>query len=114
MLDFLLEEPRDTPWNKWVCGTGFPILVLGMGIRAFFLPTIVLTTRSAGRRLELTGSDPWWLGLVLIGAAGLAHFHFFWTNHPRLAEYVELGKVISLMTLIVGIGVIVVRQCRPF
>ncbi len=116
MFDFLLDDPRDTPWNKWGYGIAFPVLVIGCGLRAMYLPKVSLGLgfiRQMGRRhLELTGTDPWWFGLALLGAASLAHFHFFWTNHPRLAPFAELGKVVSLIMLIVGLGVVLVSQSR--
>ena len=116
MYDILLDDPRDTPWNKWACGVAFPLLILGWGLRVMCLPTVTLGVgflrRTSRRHLELTGSEPWWFGLALLGAAGLAHFHFYWTNHPKLAPYAELGKIISLIILIACLGVVLVSQSR--
>ena len=116
MFDILLEDPRNTPWNKWGCGVAFPVLLTALGMRAMFLPTLILTTglRSGRRHLELTGSDPWWFGLALLGAAGLAHVHFFWTNQSKLAPYAELGKAVSLLVLIACLSVVLVSQSRIF
>jgi hypothetical protein len=116
MFDILLEDPRDTPWNKWGCGVAFPVLIIGWGLRVMYLPTVSLGLgflgRTGRRHLELSGSDPWWFGLALLGAACLAHFHFFWTNHPPLAAFAELGKVVSLIILIVGFAAILVSHSR--
>lgn len=44
------------------------------------------------------------LGTVLIGVGAVAHFHWFWSNSPRLGRYYEIGKLASLVLLIGGLG----------
>ncbi len=111
MLDILLEEPRNTPWNKWACGIGVPALLTLWGARVMLVQHISFRGRAYH---TLTGSDAWWFGLAIIGAAGMVHCHFFWNNHTKLASYANLGKVASLVTAVLGMGIVVFNMCRPF
>ncbi|MCE9533171.1 MAG: hypothetical protein K8T89_18900 [Planctomycetes bacterium] len=122
MFDILLEEPRDTPWNKWACGIGFPVLLTVWAARVMYVLHFSLYLPSVGRRslgrvghhIDLTGTEAWWLALAMFGGAAFAHFHFFWTNHSQLVPYADLGKVASMITVVVGMGVVVFNMARPF
>lgn len=111
MLETMLDEPRDTPWNKWGCGVGIPALIALLAARVMFIQKLVTVGRGM-RRLQLAGSDAWWLGLAFVGLAAWMHFHFFWTNHPKLASYAEPGKIVSLLAFIGGLGWVVFSQFR--
>jgi hypothetical protein len=109
MLESLLDDPPDTPWNKWGRGIALPVLVTVYGARVIVVQHLALRPR--GLR-PMTGSDAWWIGLAILGIAAFLHCHFFWSNHLKLAPYAELGKCVSLLTIFVGMGVMLFNH--PF
>lgn len=111
MLETMLDEPRDTPWNKWGCGVAFPALLTLVGARVMFIQHFTFVGARL-RRLQLTGSAAWWVGLAIVGLAAWFHFHFFWTHHSKLAPYAELGKVAGLLTFIGGLAWAIFSQFR--
>jgi hypothetical protein len=58
----------------------------------------------AGAFRAWTGASAVALGIVFIGIGSFAHFHWFWSNYSLLSRYYEVGKIASLLVLVVGIG----------
>lgn len=110
LLESMLEDPPDTPWAKWGSGVAVPSVLALWGCRVMWLQNTVL---GFGRRkVEMAGPGAWWIGVAILGVAGWFHFHYFWTNHPKLWRYAELGKITALIALLVGIGMGCFNQFR--
>jgi hypothetical protein len=44
------------------------------------------------------------LGLIWFAVAMYLHFHYFWSQSPRLFRYYEIGRFVAIMLFIAAIG----------
>ncbi|MBI5758729.1 MAG: hypothetical protein HZA46_09440 [Planctomycetales bacterium] len=101
-LESFVDDPPQGPWPKWFGGAVIPGLIAACTTR------ILLTGHATfgGRRgrVELSGIDATMFGVALLGFGVLLHCHYFWGNTTKLADYSYLGKVVGLLTFVVGLG----------
>ncbi|HWA96924.1 MAG TPA: hypothetical protein VG713_00460 [Pirellulales bacterium] len=108
-----LDGPPDSGRPEaWVWGVGvvLPIAIYGV--------VCLVTQRAWFINPQLKGVPPFppglfrlWvgrpamaLGVVFIGVGAFAHFHWFWSNMPRLSRYYQVGKLLACIVLIGGIA----------
>ena len=99
------DQPGQGPAYQWGLGAGLPLIVLGYGVRA-----AMIHQATFGRPpIMLHGINAVALGVAAIALAGFLHCHYFWGNIYNQAWFAVLGKIISAMAFIAGLGVMLVR-----
>jgi hypothetical protein len=104
--------PKGGRAEAWVYGVGVALPAFAYGLfcafaqRAWFLSPKSDSFAPFQREIlrEWNGRPAIALGIVFIAIGAFAQFHWFWSNFPRLAPYYEIGKLASLILLVVGIG----------
>jgi hypothetical protein len=103
--------PQGGAPEAWVYGVGLALPTFAYGLfcllmqRAWFLNIPLRgVPRAPGMLREWSGRSAMAFGVVLIAVAAFAHFHWFWSNSPRLSPYYEIGKIVSLILLIGALG----------
>jgi hypothetical protein len=60
--------------------------------------------------MKLSGKEAIALGIATIALAGFVHSHYFWGNVDRFGNVpMVVGKVVSLIAMIGGLGYVIVR-----
>ena len=96
------EQLSDTgdsdPWSRWINGVFFypPIPIL-LGVCCLIWNTARIPGR--GGVLVVHGSQAVAVGIACVAAGSFAHFHWFWSGHPRLPG---IGQIADIVTLIEG------------
>ena len=96
-----------TPGGKWIGGVLLPILLTGYGVSCAITQHAVMTDNYIS--MEIGGQRAIAYGIAAISVGLLLHFHYFWANIQRLAPFAMLGKIPSLVGLIVGVGYLIVQ-----
>jgi hypothetical protein len=90
--------------QRWVVGVGLASLVMlysticMVNQHAFFLQSRPL------KIIELHGFSAVSVGGVYFAAALFMHCHWFWSAHPVYYGYGQLGKIVSLVGILGGLG----------
>ena len=98
-----LDDLNDAPQGgvpKWILGAFAPLVAARVGLLVMGRGHITIHGR--GGPVEFRGIDATAWGLLILGAAGAAHCHYFWGNTDLLAAYADIGKIGSLALLIVA------------
>lgn len=99
-IEEILDRLSSDQSRRWLRGFFLPLLLAGASFfvivnRQGFVP------RGLSWRLHsITGTNAVIEGVVFACLALWSHSHWFWSDHPRLHGYAELGKIISLVGLI--------------
>lgn len=111
MLDLDDDSPNDA-WSKWAWGVALPAIVGLIALR------IALTEHAAwpGRHgwASVDGMAAEGVALALVGLAIFWHAHYFWLLSPRLHAVAQVGKLLSIVCVAVGIGLTMWLEFRPF
>lgn len=102
------DAPNDL-WSIWGLGVAISSLVAIYGVSCVLSKHAILMGRFQ-RRMVLSGDDAIAYGLAVIAAALFLNAHYFWSNSTRLAEYAGTGKIVSLLSGILCIGFVIVRN----
>jgi len=100
------DQPAQGGFHQWGLGVALPLFILTCGIRA-----IVFQHAAYGARIpmDLSGVNAIAFGIAEISAALFLHCHYFWGNVFNQAWFAVLGKIISAMGFIAGLGTLIVR-----
>lgn len=90
-------------FSRIVGGVLAPLVLGGFGLHACWVGHAVLVGKY-GEKLELSGPDALVFGAALLAAATFLHFHFVWATVERLYVWAGVGKALSLLALIGGLG----------
>lgn len=112
MLDSLVDDAPNDGWTQWVYGAVTPIL-LGVYAASIYYSGFVTLGRRM-QRFQLHGTPAYCLAGAAISFALLLHCRNFWSNTRRLAEWSELGVLISLMATVACLIGFVVTSFAPF
>jgi hypothetical protein len=104
--------PQGGPVEAWFYGVMIagPLFVYGLICvitrHAWFLSLRLkgLPPQESGIFHEYDGNHAIAIGALYVGIASFAHFQWFWSNHPTLYRYYEIGKLASLAILVSSIG----------
>lgn len=104
--------PQGGSAEAWIYGVGVALPAFAYGVfcsiahRAWFVNVALKGFQPfpPGILREWVGRPAIALGIMFIGIGAFAHFHWFWSNFPRLAPYYEIGKLASLVVLIGGLA----------
>jgi hypothetical protein len=95
--DMLDPAPRDVLY-AWAIGV---VAALALAVHG----AVAIHTRSAlwegeyGEQMPVHGASAVALGIGFIAAAGVLHFHFFWSWRERFLGFAQLGKAVSVIAL---------------
>ena len=99
------DQPGQGPAYQWGLGAALPLLILGYGLHA-----IIVRRAEYGRvPLVLHGENAVALGVAAVALGIFLHCHYYWGNVYNQAWFAVLGKIISAIAFIAGLGVILVR-----
>jgi hypothetical protein len=94
-IDSFSNGPSGGRFKQWFAGVFLALLPIGYGIHALKVGrTVLLGNRSAA---DLTGPPGVFLAAAYIAIGFFIHFHYFWGLHPRLCDYAEHSKALSLI-----------------
>jgi hypothetical protein len=92
----LSEAASSDPYARWINGVILlPPVPLLLGIWCLVRGAAVIPGR--GRWMTVGGQSAAAIGIALIAAGLFAHFHWFWSGHPRWPVVGQVGKVITLL-----------------
>ncbi len=103
------EAPPDDWWSKWVLGTAVSLLLATHGLWCIATERAWLPGRRVGRAMSLHDADAIAFGVAVLAGAALLHVHYFWSHVERLAPYVDLGKLVSVLVLVAAMCVLIFR-----
>lgn len=106
-LGGLADAPPSTFWTRWFGGLIAPALLAMAGVASILSRSSILPGRYGG--LELRGLAAVFMGVACLGLAVLLHFHYFWLNRLFHVGIAELGKLVGLVALLVGMVGVIVR-----
>jgi hypothetical protein len=109
-LVYAEEDPDPNPFTKWGIGVLVALAVAGYGIicavhRFGYIP---VSHRGHNAEVPIEGTNAIVFGVALLFAAAWLHFHFFWSQTPRMRPYYEVARIFaSLGVLVTGLWVAV-------
>lgn len=103
-LESFTDDPPQGPWPKWFGGAVVPGMITAWATRVLVTGNVTFAGRRG--RLELSGLDAKMFGVALLGFGVLLHCHYFWGNTSKLTGYSYPGKVLGLLTFVVGLGLV--------
>jgi hypothetical protein len=106
------DEPSQGFGPKWFGGALTPLLIAAYATSVLVAGEGTIPGRGmwrSGSRLTVHGTDAIAYGMALLGAAAFLHCHYFWGNTRNLDQYSSLGKAVSALAFIVGIGWVAYR-----
>ncbi|MDB5171486.1 MAG: putative rane protein [Phycisphaerales bacterium] len=101
------DIPNSGPVQKWFGGVILPLFLIGYGIACIVARHAEMGDQ--GHRLELTGPRAFAYGIAAGSMGTFLHCHYFWGNIYHLSAYAVIGKIISLMAFIGGLGYLIVQ-----
>jgi len=104
----LAHAPEASPWTKWFMGWAMPLLVVAYSLYSIHRGSITLPGRRSS--MIITGDDVPILSAAYMALAAFTHFHCFWSLHPRLWEYAQRLKVLSLLTFLPCLLIVLYHQ----
>jgi hypothetical protein len=112
LADNLSGPPSGGREQMWILGGLFAALPTGYGLYCCLTghaKTINVTLRGIqpvrpGLLLDIFGGAAISFGLTLIFIGTFLHFHWFWCHHRVLSRYYEIGKLISLIGILISAG----------
>jgi fatty acid desaturase len=102
------DAPASGPWPKWFGGVVIAIGFVAYG--AYGLATGSATLMGENMSQQLRGTDARALATAYIGIGLFLHCHYFWGNVYHFSAMAVLGKVVSLVAIIGGLGYVIVRS----
>ena len=96
----LTEAPDVDRLGRWILGVVVPLIPLALGIYWITIGRAWLI--ADGGLVELSGSTALAAGIAWVAVAVFAHSHWFWCPHYIWCGVGELGKILSLVVLIVS------------
>jgi len=103
LAESLSGTASGSAFSRIAGGVVAPIVTGLFGLRASIARQATLPA-SRGTRLDLSGAAAVSLGVALLAAGLFLHFHFVWTTSERLYRWANLGKGLSLVVFIAGLG----------
>lgn len=92
----LSEAASSDPVSRWINGVILlPPVPLLLGIWCLLRDAAVIPGR--GHWMTVGGQSATAIGIALIAAGLFAHFHWFWSGHPRWPVVGQVGKTITLL-----------------
>jgi hypothetical protein len=103
MIEELPGAPDVGPAKRWIYGLALAALPIAYGAWCIATQHIILRS-GRGPRAELTGAPAIALGAVAVCIGLFLHFHFLWRPHERLWRVGRIGKTVSLLGILAGLG----------
>lgn len=88
-------------------GIILPLILISYGVWCFATGHGVLAGEYAP--LDLYGVRAVALGLASLSLGVFLHCHYFWGNRYHLAPFAVIGKILSALGFISGLGYLIVR-----
>lgn len=98
--------------SKFLVGLVTSAVFILYGSICIVTQSAYMTGRWGGVEVFRDEATAW--GFTLIGAGAFLHFRFFWSNSKFLWRFADMGIVISLLTLIGGIGYLCAKTWISF
>jgi hypothetical protein len=92
-----LSEAADSdPRSRWINGVLIcaPIPII-LGVLCLVWNTAWIPGRGGG--MVMHGNQAVAIGIACVAAGIFAHFHWFWSGHPRFPGVGQIGKAITLL-----------------
>lgn len=96
--------------ERWGLGVGVPLLLAIVGVHDIIMQYAIVRRRWSTAVFH--GFSATLVGIAEISLALLLHFRFYWVGHPRLWPYAEWGQLASLLSLVVSLIWLLVREFR--
>jgi hypothetical protein len=120
-LDWITDPPRGGRAQMWVVGAGLATLTFVYGMSCLITQrATVPRTRFRGMGgmnpgvfTEISGDMAVAFGMGMVILSLFIHFQWFWGNHPKLSNYYEIGKYLSLLGLLGMVLYCVYSQLMP-
>ena len=101
------DIPSSGPVAQYGGGVALPLMLVGYGIVCIIRRHAVL---SGGRiSLDLDGTKAVALATATIALGTFLHCHYFWGNIYHLSAWAVVGKILSAIAFIGGLGFLIVR-----
>lgn len=113
LADAMTDPPEgDNKGQAWVFGVIFAAIPLIYGIvccvsahaKVIAIAFRGLPAMGGGLFLDVFGAPAVSLGVFFIFVGCFMHFHYFWGNYPKLANYYEIGKYLSIAGIIAALA----------
>jgi hypothetical protein len=112
VVEAVTSPPSGGKAQMWAWGVGLAAFPFAYGAFCCWTQhakTINVTFRGVrpvaeGFLLDVQGSPAIALGVLWMFVGSLMHFQWFWGNHPKLANYHEIGKYASVLGIIAAIA----------
>ena len=105
------ESSEGGMFEGWVYGFALALPIAIYGVMSIISQhTWTVNTRGRGMDpahsflREWHGRPAMAIGLIYLGVGLFLHFHWFWARFRALYEYDGLGKLVSLIIFVAGIG----------
>lgn len=101
------DIPSSGPIAQYGGGVALPLMLIGYGIACIIRRHAVLSGRNIP--LELDGAKAVALAIATIALGTFPHCHYFWGNIYHLSAWAVVGKIVSAIAFIGGLGFLIVR-----
>jgi hypothetical protein len=101
--NFLDPAPRDV-FYAWAIGFVVALMLAVHGAISIYTRSALWEGDSGlpfggGGQMPVHGASAVAMGIGFIAAAGVLHFHFFWSWRERFLAFAQVGKVASVIAL---------------
>lgn len=107
VADVLDSASEVGPVKRWVYGIGLAALPVSLGVYCLAVGRAWVIGR--GLPVTLRGEAAIAMAIVYMSIGGLAHFHFFWSGHPKYWRVARAGKPLSLIAFAGGLLFVVYK-----
>lgn len=101
------DQPGQGPVYQWGLGVVVPLALIVCG--AFGIITRQIGFGGRGVAMTLHNANAIAFGVAWVAAGAFLHCHYFWGNIYDQAWGAVIGKIVSAIVFIVGMGYVLVR-----
>jgi len=102
------DFPNGGPFGKWLGGMLLPLCAVAYGLSCLISGHGIFPGGQSGP-MDLSGPSAVAFGTAVIAVGTFLHCHYFWGNIYHLSAWALLGKIVSLIAFIGGLGFLLVR-----
>jgi hypothetical protein len=99
------DQPGQSGFHQWILGLGLPIGILIYAVHIFVTRQAIMGDDNVN--LDLRGRNAIAYGLAVASVAVMLHCHYFWGNLYNQAWIAVLGKILSILCFIAGLGYLI-------
>ena len=101
------DIPASGPIPKWLGGVLVPVAMIAYGIHCFATGHGEIPGRDYS--MAVSGANAMAVGMASLSLGLFLHCHYFWGNIFHLAAWAVLGKIVSMIGFICGLGYLLIH-----